>query len=230
MKERPILFSGPMVRAILRVSKTQTRRVVKLPALAHEPVSLERLIDYFDDDGQPFRSAVFNVQGAWFAAPTCPYGAVGDRLWVRETWQYADWTEDGQPYVRLAADNTVRFCDGAGEGETLVDVWAELSDPTNYAIDNKAADRKWRPPIFMPRWASRITLTITDVRVQRLQDISEADAVAEGVAEYARVALGEPDALTAYGQYAFLWDSLNAKRAPWESNPWVWAITFERAP
>jgi hypothetical protein len=198
MRERPILFSGPMVRAILDGTKTQTRRVAR-PKRSIEPMTDE-----------------------------CPYGAPGDRLWLRETWQYADWTEDGQPFVRYAADNAVRICEGAGEGETLVDVWAQLSAEANYSIDGKAADRRWRPSIFMPRWASRLTLTITDVRVERLIEISEADAIAEGIARAGR--WYQPGSFgTARAAYKQLWNSLNASRGyGWLENPFVWVVSFER--
>ena len=188
MKERPILFSGPMVRAILNGSKTQTRRVVKGMAL-----------EWLSPD-------MFTP--AFVASPEndmCPYGKVGDQLWVKEAIRAWTFIDDDGPCVEYVADGHIH--------DDATWVWKRDSLPS----------------MFMPKGLSRITLEIADVRVQRLQEISEADAVAEGVAEYARVALGEPDALTAYGQYAFLWDSINAKRAPWDSNPWVWAITFERA-
>lgn len=233
--DRPILFSGPMVRALLDGSKTQTRRLVKpFRGFEHNHVCRPDL-------------AADSCAVWWHGSSErigchqyCPNGVPGDRLWVRETWQFADWTEDGQPFVRFAADNTVRFCEGAGEGESLVDTWAELSAPENYEIDNKAADRRWRPSIFMPRWASRLTLTITDVRVERLQEISERDCEAEGV-QPRHMYEGDIDERdldpTTQGfdmfmwveSYRELWDSLNAKRAPWSSNPWVWVLTFEVA-
>ncbi len=225
MKERPILFGAPMVRALLDGSKTQTRRAVKyVPALG-DPQNW--CPDVVERNG--YAEKVIGDYRRF-----CPYGVPGHRLWVRETWQHADWTEDGEPYVRYAADNAVRFCEGAGEGESLVDRWAELSDRANFAIDGKAADRRWRPSIFMPRWASRLTLTITDVRVERLAEISETDAIAEGC-----VGLGswkDPlldgeivPAKSARYVFARLWESLNAKRAPWSSNPWVWVLTFAQA-
>lgn len=234
MKTRPMLFSGPMIRALLDGSKTQTRRVVKgtngvigpLGGLGFPDKSLRGTTEF--KGGQPLYDM-------------CPYGVVGDRLWVRETWQFADWTEDGQPYVRFAADNAVRFCEGAGEGESLVDTWAALSATENYEIDNKAADRGWRPSIFMPRWASRLTLTISDVRVERLQEMASReergeaiDAVAEGI-ECVPDEMGPCYGLggkmtnrTGYAAFARLWNELNAARGfGWDANPWVWVVSFE---
>lgn len=231
-KERPILFSGQMVRAILEGRKNQTRRVVKPQPPAecsiHYPLGNESWKDEFDRT--PLRHSWEAWGGALYDARPdghlcghhevkCPYGVPGDRLWVRETWQYADWTEEGEPFVRYAADNAVRFCEGAGDGELLVDTWAELSQPENYNIDGKAADRRWRPSIHMPRWASRITLELTDVRVERVQDIKPSECFAEG-------AVGNSGAHPRE-QFRTLWDSTNAKRGyGWDANVWVWALTF----
>ncbi len=232
MRERPILFSGPMVRAILDGTKTQTRRVVKLPHEnplgTWEPTRIGGA-----GGGKLANGSEIKEQGAIWHTRTgeilaCPHGEPGDRLWVREAWQFADWTEDGQPYVRYAADGEVRFCEGAGEGGELVDVWAHLSRPENYEIDNKAADRRWRPSIHTPRWASRITLAVTSVRVERLQDISETDAIAEGCHDSDGAPTQELSG-TARGAYALLWDDLNADRSfGWDVNPWVWVVEFRR--
>jgi hypothetical protein len=208
MKERPILFSAPMVRAILAGRKTQTRRLIRNPG---------RL------DGLMLAGEEAN----W-----SPYGGPGDRLWVKENWRYADWTDDGMPYIEYAADNARRLVEDVPEdwADRVEAVWARLSEPENYGIDGKAADRKWRPSIFMPRWASRITLEVTEVRVQRLQEISEKDAEAEG----ADLTRAEEEGVLGYAEvgpremFAALWDDINGKRAPWSSNPWVWAITFRR--
>lgn len=188
MTERPIIFSAPMVRAILDGRKTQTRRVAKLTSGGHvkEPRGNRRW--------HPADPA---------ATAACPYGQVGDRLWVREAW----WQLLHETPVRYRADNNL--------------LYDEVT---------------WRPSIFMPRCASRITLAITDVRVERLQAITRYEARAEGIPDGGCLSCGEsepcgcpnprPDA-----RYAFvwLWDSINAKRGHgWDSNPWVWAITFER--
>jgi hypothetical protein len=173
--ERPILFSGQMVRAILEGTKTQTRRVVTLKHFGGK-----MLCD----------AALRNVS-------VSPYGAIGDRLWVRET-----------------------FCDTGCKRA----VYRASTDPANWKW------RKWTPSIFMPRWASRITLEITGVRVERLRDITDKEAWAEGYAPYWRERskdenCGYPAAI---GWYAALWDSINAARGfTWSSNPPVWVITFQ---
>lgn len=222
MSDRPILFSGPMVRAILDGRKTQTRRVVKVGDTIEER-----------DDGTPwpyFTTWTHGDDGSPWAA--CPYGAPGDRLWVRETWRYTDWTEDGQPWIRYAADDARRLCERVTPewAARVADTWAELSSSENVAVDGRAADRKWRPSIFLPRWASRITLAVTAVRVERLQEISELDALAEGVDPYCDETRddgsGRPD--DHRSAYEDLWDDINGDRAPWDTNPWVWVVEFKR--
>jgi hypothetical protein len=195
MKDKPIIFSAPMIRALIAGRKTQTRRILK---------------------PQP------GVDGKFLTLTDAQRAlriSVGDRLWVRETWQYYDWTEDGEPGIRYAADNSTIFPPTPDDwGDRLTDIWAALSEHENYAIDNRARDRKWRPSIFMPRWASRITLTVTDERVQLLQGIDHADAVAEGVGIY-------PHSMSAQKRYIQIWDRINGHGA-WDSNPWVAAYTF----
>lgn len=217
--ERPILFSGPMVRAILAGKKTQTRRVVT------GRTALEWLAP------GTFTPSFVADPGNYIS----PFGYAGDRLWVRETWRYHDWDEDGLPWVEYRADGATLFrdCDVVPEewAERLTDIWAELSDPTNYARHNRAADPRWRPSIHMPRWASRITLNVTDVRVERLQEITEDDARREGIAEYqfARGVLA--DGWFPTKAFADLWDSLNDARGyGWATNPWVWVVTFSALP
>jgi hypothetical protein len=216
MRERPILFSGAMVRAILDGTKTQTRRVVK-----------QRDIDV--EDGAAFFPCYVTGEPESIPVP-CPFGQPGDRLWVRETWQFADWTEEGEPYIRYQADKAKigYFGNDVPDGEALVETWETLSRTENYAIDNKAADRRWRPSIHMPRWASRITLEVTGVRVERLQDITQADAEAEGIA-FMREIPDVDEKLTATQLYAALWNSINEKRGlGWDANPWVWVVEFRR--
>lgn len=178
-KERPILYSAPMVRAILSGEKTQTRRVIKGDWV-------------FDGD----------ESGSGWEAPTCPYGLPGDRLWVRES--FALWPEQGE-----------------GEGPGIA-----------YRADDESFEpftSYWRPSIHMPRWASRITLEITGVRLERVQDISDGDILAEGVLGFGR-SLGlnfSPRAL-----WIHLWESINGERDEgryaWDRNPWVYAIDFRR--
>lgn len=201
--ERPILFSGPMVRAILAGRKTVTRRILAAPDWAtpddavnalkagHEHLGLMR-------DGRPVRRHSLT-----------PYGIPGDRLWVRETWRPLrpdDAAPDGGPViVRYDADGAKIMHD---EGKIGAWTWPQ------------AAKRGYVPGIHMPRWASRLTLSVVDVRPERLHDITEEDAVAEGVMD------GRYHVLA----FARLWDSINGTRAPWESNPWVWRIRFEVTP
>lgn len=205
MKEHPILFSGPMIRAILDGRKTMTRRVVKptmtTPRIA--PLRMEPwLIDgeqETDDNGVPLWAGFhpdYPGEAKWFG---CPYGQPGDRLWVRETW--------------LQDNRITRYrADGVN------------APPQQWDFPGAV----WRPSIHMPRWASRLTLEITGVKVERLQDISEEDAIAEG-AIATNAGDGYPFAMPARMNFVDLWDDINAKRGQgWADDPWVWAITFKR--
>lgn len=188
LEERPIIFSAPSVRAILDGTKTQTRRVVKdFPHFCDLQSSAEA------------------------GATLCPFGTVGQTLWVRETWGYAPGTLPDEREVLYFATPEVH-----PPGWTWPERRGEILD---YTVK--------RPSIFMPRWASRITLEITRVRVDRLQDISEEDAIAEGC-HHSEGAPTQELSGTSRGAYAVLWDDINAKRAPWSSNPWVWVIEFAR--
>ena len=222
--ERPIIFSPPMVRVILEGRKTMTRRVVKPQPFLREswwrfstkkPIGDPPATNFLLSSPE-FVTEILNLI-------PCPYGKPGDRLWVRETWQYYDWTEEGEPWIKYGADEGVSLTKNIPEEwwDKVWDVWSDLSVSENYKIDGRAADRKWRPSIYMPRWASRITLEIVDVRVERLQEITEEDALAEGV-----------NKLSPCPQRAFLtlWDSINGKKPgrSWADNPWVWAISFRR--
>lgn len=238
MTDRPILYSGPMVRALLARRKTQTRRVMRTNHVGYR--------SFLRWDGRPHTRAMMACSNGDPGRPESSVfcednriGVPGDRLWVRETWRYHDWTEDGDPWIQYAADDACRLCEHvtADWADRVRDVWATLSDPDNYQIDGAARDRKWRPSIFLPRWASRLTLRVTSVRVERLQAITEADAIAEGcsprdAAFVAQVGGGRRRDMenTARGAYACLWDDLNGKRAPWASNPWVWVVGFEVEP
>lgn len=211
MTERPILMSAPMVRALLSGAKTQTRRVVKGAPVEPEAeaVMVGGALCFGIRSGAPgSQSERFHFthgeEGA--RAPLfCPHGVPGDTLWVRETWS-SDGCCEGEAYYRATA-----IRDGL--------------------LADEVADIRWRPSIHMPRWASRITLKITDVRVERLQDISETDARAEGAAPCANgwwfdrtPALAGSDAR---GAYYCLWEHIYGPGS-WAANPWVWALTFER--
>ena len=207
MKERPILFSGPMVRAILEGRKTQTRRVMKRqPSIVHYerggvPPNVKTSFACWD-----------NVQGEKYYL-SCPYGVPGDRLWVRESM-----------FGKLESSNFYYSADRKGVGN---DIYFKL-------VKHGWKLKKSIPSIHMPRWASRLTLEIESVRVERLQDISEEDARAEG-ARFLAPELDEPlesggklcGASYRYG-FECLWESINGKGS-WNLNPWVWVINFERA-
>lgn len=200
MREKPILFSGPMVRAILDGSKTQTRRVCRdqtaseykfvtdMKTIPHGCGSL--YTGWSKDCGQPF------------VLPTkCPYGQPGDRMWVRETW-------------------------AAGQDLVSVEITGAPSemDPLRTSLYYRAAQMpqdqfKWRPSIHMPRWACRLELEIKAVRVERLSDITEDECIAEGC-------IDKGD--SAGDEFAKLWESINGKRGyGWKEDPWVWVIEFE---
>lgn len=196
MKERPILFSSPMVRAILEGTKTQTRRVVK-------PQPVEGV--YKGDGTTPtftWKDRISTFHPIWpeVMAQFSPYGKPGDRLWVRETWM-----------PRMDGNIELRH------GEAIYK--ASLGDVEMFR------PRRWRPSIFMPRWASRITLELTGVRVERLNSMSGYDALREGVTLPA-MQNGPADPTV---EFMDLWDSINARRGySWVTNPWVWVLKFRR--
>lgn len=199
-RERPILFSGGMVRAILDGRKTMTRRAVK---------------PQFASDAEPAEMCAITPEGwqtaghsgRWWdscsgnsdEAVRCPYGVPGDRLWVRETW--------AQNWNQLS--------------DTQIDrAYVYRADGEARAQDN-GCDLPWRPSIHMPRSASRITLEVTGVRVERLREISEADAIAEGVE---RPESGIP-ICSARQWFRVLWEQINKS---WEPDTWVWVVEFRR--
>jgi len=210
MKERPILFSAPMVRALLDGSKTQTRRIMK-PQPEPTPA------DYPGPTGHWWPSnnvqsmvhveqELQNQHGSWggFCADCCPHGRIGDRLWVRET---------------------------------VADIGARLTYRADTDDGAHCMVKRWTPSIHMPRWASRILLEIVSVRVERLQDISEADCWAEGI-DAVDGSLGDMKIIDlarrmnrcfedAAPTYAALWEQINGAGS-WDANPWVWVVEFKR--
>lgn len=223
--ERPIIMSADSVQSILDGHKTQTRRVIK-----PQPRRTTAKGVFADMEWWTWQSDI--LQSPLALADNlvvhCPYGQPGDRLWVRETWQYYDWTEDGQPFIRYKSGGAAILRENVPDDwiDRLTDVWAELSDPANYNIDGRAADRSWRPSIFMPRWASCITLEIVDVRADRLWNMAYEDYQAEGyeVTDY------EDDADAASGWFMSTWDNINGPRGFWCNNQnwWVWVVEFRR--
>lgn len=219
MKEHPILFSGPMVRALLAGTKTQTRRMVK-------PVKHPDLGNVYDP-GVLAREPQHVIERA------CPYGQPGDRLWVKETWRTAKSLDAKSP---------------ATIGEMCIDAgyrtpWAPLayeadghrnSEWRGFEMGCDAEPGKTRVSIHMPRWASRITLEITAVRVERLQDISEADCRAEGLYQdtagrWTTYSASEQDRehLSPVEAYRELWEQINGPGS-WDANPWVWMVEFRK--
>lgn len=235
MTEKPILFSGPMARAILDGRKTQTRRVVNVPGAT---------LDVLDEPVWPMLPG--DCHGMQRAA--CPYGA--DRLWVRETWRVRSFP---RRTIELHEHHTQ--CIVEHDDEAWWERWGKRSE-----------GGRWQPSIYMPRWASRLTLAVKSIRVERLHDITEEDARAEGV-ERSSCAQhfaadpdrdygwenylwhGRPEASRslvdawphqfsnysassggARGSFSSLWQSINGKRpgCSWDANPWVWRVEFSR--
>lgn len=232
MKERPILFSAPMVRAILDGSKTQTRRVVKLPIEQDEMFTGGwKIIHKLATHAIGFYERTLGRVGARDPV-ICPYGQPGDRLWVRESWSIemlgAFGTDKG--YDRTYA---LRF--RADDAEREIHVAPGEPDPYIKLYDNQRGD--WRPSIHMPRWANRILLEIVSVRVERLNDCSGPDALAEGVSDeqvrryLTRGSMHDGyDALRgAAAVHAFeaLWEQINGAGS-WDANPFVWVVEFKR--
>lgn len=234
MRENGILFSAPMVRAILAGAKTQTRRVVGLSDLRRSETPG---YDWTWRGQAPIRSVAQQQRhpgGCWQDVSDerllalCPHGAPGDRLWLRETWGLHSYFDETCWHRGSIADET---------DASLLPRW-KLA----YRADwGQGGEQFWRPSIHMPRWASRITLEITSVRVERLTAISEEDARAEGVErcqpwdesdrrEADRGHGYEPPLESYRSAFERLWDAINGKRAgcAWADDPWVWAIGFRR--
>lgn len=212
-RERPILFNAPMVRAILDGTKTQTRRVVKPRKDLNfgVPLASHELAGEVNDGD--FTNS--------------PYGQPGDRLWVRETFQGPMWEEG--TWDPDTDYHKPEFCEYRADGGPMPE-YVDFEDNLHQG---------WKPSIHMPRWASRITLEITGVRVERLRAISHDDALAEGVADFAATLNDEPHPSGdspeqasrrlqwPQRQFRQLWDSINVPGS-WDANPWVWVVEFNR--
>lgn len=235
MKERGMIFNGDMVRALLDGRKTQTRRPIKWRQTRATEIA-ER------DDGSkwPWSEDAEHACDYW---PPCPFGAVGDRIWVRETWSQLG-NEDG-----CAIDWNDNLVKGGGVEAARIYRASCEQKPGNYGLWSIPDDAPWKPhtsgmefegawcpSIHMPRWASRILLEITAVRVERLQNISERDALREGLFQLpasGRYCLHP--GMQYFGMashsakevYSWLWESIYGEES-WKANPWVWVIEFKR--
>ncbi len=212
MKERPILFSTPMVKSILDGRKTMTRRVIK-PQLERKP---EHGYYWYQRD----RKMLWHQYTNQDFLNRCPHGQIGDRLWVRETYlERVEFVKDSNGYDEIATP----------KDPTEVKYFA---DEPNRKYDLELGDEYVKKPsIYMPRRFSRITLEITGVKAQKLQDITEEDAKAEGVEKCIigyKSKRGMEQGISTYKQaFEKLWNSLNEKRGfGWALNPWTWAIKF----
>lgn len=199
MKEHPILFSAPMIRAIIAGRKTQTRRIIK-------PQPAQKVVDVEKRNGKTVAIPYWQAAGLWNEDKyiTFPFGNIGDILWVRERLEW-----EGEFGWQYAADHTA--IEITGEPHSIL-----FRDKINI------------PSIHMPRQVSRITLKIVDLRAQRLQDISEKDAKAEGVGSKDTVTIQQATTPTYKKAFEFYWNFINGKKHPWSSNPWVWVISFEK--
>ena len=236
VKERPIIFTGESVRSIFAGTKTQTRRIAKFVPRDGANLAFSGMSAGHFDTGVPSSGHVLYSRGrggVWQQRTEplhCPHGAPGDRLYVKETHRFEVFSNE-----RFYND-----ADGYSRSTETIDVASDPGDRVWYEADgdppkNLEGWTSKRSPLYMPRWASRLTLEIVDVRVQRLNDISEEDARAEGVDAWINSFKGgdtyhQNSLLGAYPTTAFarMWDAINGKRHPWASNPWVWAITFRR--
>lgn len=223
MRERPILFNADMVRAVLDGRKTQTRRIIQSPA-KNMQASGHKVFEYREAGDKWYGEHVFsmrNQSGTWcdytkeqFLAK-CPFGAVGDRLWVRESfyehghWQGGGYDPEDSYFV---SDKQVLY----------------PADGIQRPSERKREDFcRSRPSIHMPRWASRITLEITGVRVERLNSMTEKDALAEGCLGGHDSIPGYQYSATPHEHFHHVWQSIYGPDS-WQANPWVWVIEFKR--
>jgi len=214
IKTRPIIFNSDMVRAILDGRKSQTRRVIKPQPKSQGIKSFGEAWEWKKGAGGFSGSTLHQLKAAYGLLYHCPYGVPGERLWVRETFFY-EWPDMDPP--EDMKDCRIIF----------------RADEPNYLDPFTLEENyRWSPSIHMPRWASRITLEITDVRVERLHEITVGDVIAEGIHQrhldkYAKFPEFHPNDIPGMA-FREIWNPINAKRGyPWESNPWVWVVEFK---
>jgi hypothetical protein len=214
---RPLIFGKNDIQAILAGQETQTRRVIEPQPPAQFYGSMQGV--FFRDcyelivdmgEGLAAASKTLTVKQHFM----CPYGKPGDLLWIREGWRTEE-LANGLDGIRYQADEQFRPIENTFE---TANAWCE-------AHQNGKHGDKWRSPLHMPRWASRIALGLINIRAERLQELTDADALAEGV----RLHGSTRYAGEAVDGFAKRWDDSNGERHPWESNPWVWKIEFVRA-
>lgn len=254
IKERPILFSAPMVRAILEGRKTVTRREIK-PRMRSADTSFE-LHQQPDGSWRPlhtFDESCMDDQGTEHPI-VCPYGRPGDRLWVRETWQdvhpiqvidrFSQPGRAGIPGPPGVTYQTIYRADGEYPAVYHTHKYPyrclEPDPDHGLLVPAESGWTGWTPSIHMPRWASRILLEITDVRVERLQDISDEQALAEGIIPHVRGGWHwhphDPANVDDWHQFGFktpfwafhdLWAGINGQEN-WDANPWTWVVEFKQ--
>lgn len=243
MKERGMIFNSEMVRAILDGRKTQTRRVMKVQPESNQLGLLLITDSTKRSDIGKYHWAESNATGNHVRSKlfSSPFGAVGERIWVRETWAtlgneegcYVDWEDNLCKGDERSAARIYRASCEQRPGD--YGLWS-IPDDAYWKPHTKEHkfEGAWRPSIHMPRWASRILLEITDVRVERLNAISEEDARAEGIIDGGCLNCGEPEPCgcanpepDATDAFAYLWQSIYGQDN-WNANPWVWVIEFKR--
>lgn len=210
-KERGILFSGPMVRALLAGTKTMTRRIVKPQPETTYP---KAVFSFMEMDGS---KGIWGSEGCGISVRKCLYGTVADCLWVRESFTLVPCSAGCEKYP----EGFDPKCSSASQPN------APHEGVRYKATWDRSNSSRWKPSIHMPRWASRITLEITGVKVERVQDISEEDAVAEGVDAVSIADVPRNGCLNRRTDFMQLWNIINGKDS-WKANQFVWVISFRR--